>query len=172
MSEAANMPDRYAIRAAMLYPGGGRPALADQLVEIEAGQIVGIGPAGASVADTDVDIVAPGFIDLQINGAGDAEFDIVAPGFIDLQINGAGGVMFNDTPDTATIARMAAAARSGGTCHLLPTYITAPETSYETALAAVAAWDGPEVLGIHLEGPFLSPAKPGIHPADAYQADG
>ena len=150
MSEAANMPDRYAIRAAMLYPGGGSPALADQLVEIEAGQIVGIGPAGASVADTDVD----------------AEFDIVAPGFIDLQINGAGGVMFNDTPDTATIARMAAAARSGGTCHLLPTYITAPETSYETALAAVAAWDGPEVLGIHLEGPFLSPAKPGIHPAE------
>ena len=96
--------------------------------------------------------------------AADASFDIVAPGFIDLQINGAGGVLFNDAPDTDSIARMVAAARRGGTCHLLPTYITAAGTGYADALAAVAAWQGPEVLGIHLEGPFLSLARPGIHP--------
>ncbi|MEC7050654.1 MAG: N-acetylglucosamine-6-phosphate deacetylase, partial [Pseudomonadota bacterium] len=140
------MPDRYAIHAELLFPGGGRPALADQLVEIENGCIVAIDDAGS--------------------GHAEASFGIVAPGFIDLQINGAGGVMFNDTPDAQTIARMAAAARIGGTCHILPTYITAPGTGYRDALAAVAACGGPEILGVHLEGPFLSPEKPGIHQAD------
>ena len=145
MSEAVNMPDRYVIHAGRLYPGGGQPPLEDRAIEIADGRIVSIEAAGdAPVAD--------------------ASFDIVAPGFIDLQINGAGGVLFNDAPDTDSIARMVAAARRGGTCHLLPTYITAAGTGYADALAAVAAWQGPEVLGIHLEGPFLSPARPGIHP--------
>ena len=144
--ERTNMPDRYAIRAELLFTGGGRPALADQRVEIENGRIVAIDDAAS--------------------GHADARFDILAPGFIDLQINGAGGVMFNDTPDAQTIARMAAAARIGGTCHIMPTYITAAGTGYSDALAAVAACSGPEILGVHLEGPFLSPEKPGVHPAD------
>ena len=144
-SEHANMPDRYVIHTETLYPGGGRPALSRQRVEIEGGCITAITDAGP--------------------GDADATFAILAPGFIDLQINGAGGVMFNDTPDEDTLARMVAAARTGGTCHIMPTYITAPGTGYSDALAAVEAWDGPEVLGIHLEGPFLSAANPGIHPA-------
>ena len=145
MSEHANMPDRYVIHAEKLYPGGGRPARSWQRVEIEGGCITAIADAGP--------------------GDADATFAILAPGFIDLQINGAGGVMFNDTPDEGTLARMVGAARIGGACHILPTYITAPGTGYSDALAAVDAWDGPEILGIHLEGPFLSAAKPGIHPA-------
>jgi len=138
------MSESYRVHAGMLYPGGGQEALADRIVDIADGQIARVGMGGANNAD--------------------ASFDILAPGFIDLQINGAGGVLFNDATDTQTIARMVAAARLGGTCHLLPTYITAPGTGFTDALAAVAAWDGPEVLGLHLEGPFLSPDKPGIHP--------
>ena len=145
MSERTDMPDRYRIHARQLYPGGGQPALADRVLEIEAGNIISIHDAGDHKADV--------------------SFDIVAPGFIDLQINGAGGVLFNDAPVASSIALMVAAARSGGTCHLLPTYITAPGTSYTDAMAAVRSWEGPEVLGVHLEGPFLSPERPGIHPA-------
>ena len=137
------------IHAGRLFPGGGDAPLEDQVIEIVDGVIAAIWPAG----DGD---------------PGDAHvFENVAPGFIDLQINGAGGVLFNGTPDAATLARMVQAARTGGTCHLLPTFITAPDTAFTAALDAVAAWDGPEILGVHLEGPFLSPAKPGIHPVAA-----
>ena len=94
-------------------------------------------------------------------------FPIIAPGFIDLQINGAGGVMFNDEPDTATINQMAMSATVGGSCHILPTFITAHGNAYEQALRAVDECDCANVLGLHLEGPFLSSQRPGIHPVDA-----
>jgi N-acetylglucosamine-6-phosphate deacetylase len=96
------------------------------------------------------------------------DFDVVAPGFVDLQINGGGGVLFNDTPDVATIAAIARAARAGGTAHVLPTFITHEGVAYARALDAVreAMAEGvPGVIGVHLEGPFLSPKRPGIHPA-------
>ena len=143
--------DHYRIRAGRLFPGGGAAPRADQIIEINDGVISSIMPAAMARV-----------------GTGDTapirHFDIVAPGFIDLQINGAGGGMFNETPDRPTLARMVAAARGGGTCHLLPTFITAPGTAYTAAFDAVASWDGPDIPGLHLEGPFLSPARPGIHP--------
>ena len=136
-----------------MFPGGGAAPLQDRIIAIRNGVITDIMPAEGIRPGRDFPPVR--------------HFDIVAPGFIDLQINGAGGVMFNDTPDTATLARMVSGARRGGTCHLLPTFITAPGTGYIAALDAVAAWDGPEIPGVHLEGPFLSSAKPGIHPREA-----
>jgi N-acetylglucosamine-6-phosphate deacetylase len=89
----------------------------------------------------------------------------LAPGFIDTQVNGGGDVLFNDEPTVDGIAAIAAAHRRFGTTALLPTLISdTPETSAK-AIAAVAAAHGtmPSVLGIHLEGPFLSPERPGVH---------
>ncbi|GJD49674.1 N-acetylgalactosamine-6-phosphate deacetylase [Methylobacterium crusticola] len=91
---------------------------------------------------------------------------ILAPGFVDVQVNGGGGVLLNDDPSPAGIARIAAAHRGGGTTALLPTLISDTRPAIRAAIAAVAgaiAAGVPGILGIHLEGPFLSPERPGIH---------
>ena len=89
----------------------------------------------------------------------------LAPGFIDTQVNGGGGVLFNDTPTPDAIATIVRAHRKFGTTALLPTLITdAPETTAKAIRAvdqAAASMSG--VIGIHLEGPFLSPERPGVH---------
>jgi len=89
----------------------------------------------------------------------------IAPGFIDLQVNGGADVLFNDQPTPDGIAAIAAAHRRFGTTALLPTLISDAPPKTKAALEAVEASleSEPGVLGIHLEGPFLSPAKAGIH---------
>ncbi len=89
----------------------------------------------------------------------------LAPGFIDLQVNGGGDVLFNDAPTPETIRRIAAAHRRFGTTALLPTLISDSPEKMAAALAAVNELAGvePSVIGIHLEGPFLSPEKAGVH---------
>jgi len=89
----------------------------------------------------------------------------LAPGFIDLQVNGGGDVLFNDAPTQASITAIAAAHRKFGTTGLLPTFISDTPDKTSDAIAAVAMLvdRNPSVLGIHLEGPFLSPEKPGVH---------
>ncbi len=90
----------------------------------------------------------------------------VAPGFIDLQVNGGGGVLFNDSPTFKTIQTIADAHRNFGTTSLLPTFITG---SYEGMCNAQSSVNEciekgcEEVLGIHFEGPFLTESKAGIH---------
>jgi N-acetylglucosamine-6-phosphate deacetylase len=88
------------------------------------------------------------------------------PGFIDVQVNGGGGVLFNDRPDVDGIAAIAGAHRRFGTTGLLPTLISDDLDTIARALAAVdeaIAAGVPGILGIHLEGPFLNPARKGIH---------
>src|SRR5437868_4754928 len=90
---------------------------------------------------------------------------ILAPGFIDVQVNGGGGALLNDDPSVATVRRIAEAHRRFGTTGLLPTLITdAPEKLQQLAAAAHDALAVPGVLGFHLEGPALNPARKGIHP--------
>ena len=89
----------------------------------------------------------------------------LAPGFIDLQVNGGGDVLFNDTPTADGIRAIAAAHRRFGTTALLPTLISDTPEKTQTAIDAVQQMIDidPSVIGIHLEGPFLSPEKPGVH---------
>ncbi len=89
----------------------------------------------------------------------------LAPGFIDCQVNGGGDVLFNDAPTPQTIAAIVAAHRRFGTTSLLPTLISDSDEKMRAAVAAVQTAMKTEagVLGIHLEGPFLSPEKAGVH---------
>lgn len=93
---------------------------------------------------------------------------LIAPGFIDLQVNGGGGVMLNDGPDVGRMAAIVAAHRPFGTTGLLPTLITDTGEITAAAIAAAAAAVGsvPGVLGLHLEGPHLSPRRKGAHLAN------
>ncbi|MEI6558292.1 MAG: N-acetylglucosamine-6-phosphate deacetylase [Rhodospirillaceae bacterium] len=93
---------------------------------------------------------------------------LLAPGFIDLQVNGGGGTLFNDDPSLAALARIAAAHRRFGTTGLLPTLISASRDRRLAARAAVAealALGMPGILGLHLEGPHLNPERRGVHEA-------
>ncbi|KFB09309.1 N-acetylglucosamine-6-phosphate deacetylase [Nitratireductor basaltis] len=142
----------YVLEASTIYPGGGEAPLSNCTVHVRDGLIAGIGASAGSqnLPRIRCSVLAPGFIDIQINGAGDGQF--------------------NDAPDTATLKRMVQGAAKGGTAHLLATYITAPGFGYRQAMEAVErAREGrlPGLLGLHLEGPFISPRRPGIHPAKA-----
>jgi N-acetylglucosamine-6-phosphate deacetylase len=91
----------------------------------------------------------------------------VTAGFIDLQVNGGGGVLLNDQPTADGMRAIARAHRRYGTTACLPTLITDTREQMRSAIAAarsVAGSDG--VLGLHLEGPFISPQRPGVHRPD------
>jgi N-acetylglucosamine-6-phosphate deacetylase len=92
---------------------------------------------------------------------------LLAPGFVDLQVNGGGGVLLNDSPTTDSMRAIARAHRRFGTTACLPTMITDTRDQMRLAIEAAhraAGRDG--VIGVHLEGPFISPARPGIHRKD------
>jgi N-acetylglucosamine-6-phosphate deacetylase len=92
---------------------------------------------------------------------------VLAPGFIDAQVNGGGGVLLNDKPTIEAIGRIASAHRRFGTTALLPTLISDRRDVMRRAIRAVAdAIEAgmPGVVGIHLEGPFLNPERKGVHP--------
>jgi N-acetylglucosamine-6-phosphate deacetylase len=111
-------------------------------LELEDGRVVAVGLAGG--------------------GSGTA-----VPGFVDLQVNGFGGVDFA-AADAAGYRRAGAALLETGVTAFQPTLITAPEEELVASLAEVPREHiGPRVLGVHLEGPFLSPARIGAHPLHA-----
>ena len=94
------------------------------------------------------------------------EGTVLAPGFIDVQVNGAGGVLFNETPTAEAALAIAAAVRRSGTTGLLPTFITDEQGKMRQACEAICealARPASGVLGLHLEGPFISGERPGVH---------
>jgi N-acetylglucosamine-6-phosphate deacetylase len=90
----------------------------------------------------------------------------LAPGLVDLQVNGGGGVLLNDAPTVASMAHMAASHARLGTTAILPTLITDNPAQTAAAIQAAAealAQSVPGVAGLHLEGPHLSNARKGAH---------
>jgi N-acetylglucosamine-6-phosphate deacetylase len=111
-------------------------------VEIAEGRVaaVGVSPAGAA------GLAVPGFVDLQVNGFGGVDFLSASPG------------------EYATAGDALAAT---GVTAFQPTLITAAADALADALGVAAAASCPvRLLGVHLEGPFLSPAWPGAHPGE------
>ncbi|MBD9369938.1 N-acetylglucosamine-6-phosphate deacetylase [Xanthomonas sp. XNM01] len=94
------------------------------------------------------------------------------PGFIDAQVNGGGGVLFNNDTSVAAIAAIGRAHRRFGTTGFLPTLISddaeVMARAVEATGAAIAA-GVPGVLGIHLEGPYIAPARKGTHDAGKFR---
>ena len=96
----------------------------------------------------------------------DLEGDILSVGYVDLQVNGGDGLLLNDDPSVATLARIARAHRSLGAMRILPTLITdTPEKTRAAVSAAKVAIEEeiPGIAGLHLEGPHISDARKGAH---------
>ena len=117
-------------------------------------------------------VVEDGFIVALLHGeppAGDlVDLDggYLVPGFIDAQVNGGGGVLFNNDTSVDAINAIGRAHRRFGTTGFLPTLISDDAAVMQRAITATrdAIEQGvPGVLGIHLEGPYLAPARKGTH---------
>jgi len=131
----------------------GRQWHSPAVVLIESGRIRGIVRPAESQADWPTHRLPAGAL--------------LAPGFIDLQVNGGGGVLLNDSPTADAMRAIARAHRRFGTTACLPTMITDSREQMQRAIAAARECNGRDgVLGVHLERPFISPARPGIHRRD------
>ncbi len=102
------------------------------------------------------------------SGAGKEDLcgGMLLPGFIDVQVNGGGDVLFNESPTVEGLRAIGRAHARFGTTGFMPTIISTDLATIGKAIGAVeqAIADGvPGVLGIHIEGPYLSPKRRGIH---------
>ncbi|TQV83682.1 N-acetylglucosamine-6-phosphate deacetylase [Denitrobaculum tricleocarpae] len=149
MAEAAAVKTRI-LRGARLFDGEG--FLDNHALVLENEQISAVVPAHS---------IDPTRATEDLGGG------VLAPGFIDAQVNGGGGVLLNEQPDLEGAATIARTHRSYGTTGLLPTLITdAPDITARAIAAvreAIAAKAAPGVIGLHLEGPFLAPGRKGAH---------
>lgn len=146
----------YALAAPRLFDGEALRTNATVLVE--GGRIVAIGEAG-------------------IEGAAPCtrlpEGSVLAPGFVDLQVNAGGGVLLNDAPTARGAQAIAEAHRGHGTTALLATLISDEEAVLDRLVdAAPEIARVPGIAGFHVEGPFFAPARRGIHRAEVLRPPG
>lgn len=145
------MSNALAITGASIFDG--ERFYEDHALLVEAGLIAGI--CHHSDAPFDGEVI-------------DLDGGLLAPAYVDLQVNGGGGILLNESPDLDGIRTICRTHARLGTCALLPTLITdAPDvtTSAIAAGQAAAEEDVPGFLGLHLEGPHLSVEKRGAHDA-------
>ncbi len=150
------MATRALVNARVLVDDGFRDDLAVLLDD--GGDIAALVPASQARTQADeIDDLAGGWL---------------VPGFIDAQVNGGGGVLFNNDPSVEAIAAIGRAHRRFGTTGFLPTLISDDAEVMARAIggtrAAIAA-GVPGVLGVHLEGPYIAPARKGTHDAGKFR---
>ncbi len=142
----------YALVSGRIYSG--HEILDNHAVVIAEGKIERVCPYEALPADIEK---------RDVSGA------IIAPGFIDLQLNGCGGVQFNDDINALTIETleiMQRANEKSGCTSFLPTLITSSDELMKRAVETMRSYlktHQNQALGLHLEGPWLSTAKKGTH---------
>ncbi len=147
---------RFALRAERLFDG--ESIVEDRAVLVDGSRIVALADPRQIPAGVERREAGPG---------------LLAPGFVDVQVNGGAGVMFNDAPSVEGIRTIATAHRRFGTTTVLPTLISDRREVMTRAADAVRAAlaDGvPGVRGVHFEGPYLNPLRKGVHDERAIRA--
>jgi N-acetylglucosamine-6-phosphate deacetylase len=117
------------------------------------------------------DVAIDGTVVSQVGMSPPGRGGLAAPGFVDLQVNGFAGVDFLDADETAYL-RAGEAMLRHGVVGYQPTLVSAPPDATRAALATIGRVQSeaersgryPAIIGAHVEGPFLSPRRPGVHP--------
>ena len=139
----------FALTGARVFDG--EAFLGDAAVVVDGRRVLAVVQA---------DEIAEDFTRIDLHGG------VLAPGFIDVQVNGGGGALLNNVPSLEVVRQIAHSHRMFGTVGLLPTVITDAAEVTASAIAAVreaCRQAVPGVLGIHVEGPFLDPVRRGAH---------